>query len=763
MRIYLVIALMFIPILMSAGDKKLTFEQALMYGQPRLTKSMDEFLTWIDDGSFLLKRSYDGKNELIKYDAESGEEVILMSNYVKDEILYSSDDPDVLIDQSQPLIYKDKNLWMKCRERLIEAAARNKFDTPHFTKTTKFIESLIYEKSYQIKRVNGHDDYGMAEIEEVLIREIYDKNSTLSPDGKKVAYTRNNDLYYFDLEAGKEQRLTTDGNDSLMNGYASWIYYEEILGRSSKYKAFWWSPDSKKIAFLKTDDSQVPLFPLIKTRGRSREVEWQRYPKAGDPNPKVSMWVVNLETDEHVRMKTDPSKDEYICFPFWDEKSENFYFQKMNRGQDRLEFIRGDQKTGEIKRIAKILQFSWVEFLDQVTTLPGDEGFLFVNDLHGWRSIIHLNKDGELKRITDQRWPIEEILGYDEKEKKIYFLGTGENTTEQHLFSVGLDGKDMKKLTSEPGYHECKLSTDFTYMIDTYSSVDHPKKRYLVNLKTGDRKFLSTSATEHFEDYELGKVEMFEIPTKDGYNLKALWTLPPDFDPDKKYPIVFSVYGGPSVGVVKNRFRNRRGLFRDYYMAQEGIIVISVDNRGAGNHGKKASSEMHRNLGYYEMHDLFEAVDYIKKKDFIDTSKIGIIGGSYGGYVALMALTYGADYFTHGIAKYSVTDWQNYDNVYTERYMDMPKENKEGYYKANASNYVDKYVGKLLITHGTMDDNVHIQHTYEFIDAMELMGKEFELIIYPNERHGIRARHSHSMKADMDFWFRHFFGKELEW
>jgi dipeptidyl-peptidase-4 len=261
------------------------------------------------------------------------------------------------------------------------------------------------------------------------------------------------------------------------------------------------------------------------------------------------------------------------------------------------------------------------------------------------------------------------------------------------------------------------------------------------------------------DEYDLGKSELFTIPTKDGYDLPASWILPPDFDGNKKYPVIISIYGGPESQEVANRYPMR---LSSYYYAQNGIIVISVDHRGSGHFGKNGSNLMHRNLGKWEMNDYIEAVKWLKTKPFIDGNKIGITGGSYGGYATCMALTYGADYFNYGMANYSVTDWQLYDNVYTERYMDTPDQNPEGYEFGSALTHADNYKGKLLITHGTMDDNVHMQNTIQFVDKLQDMGKEFEMMLYPGERHGWGGpKRDHLSKLTIKFWFENLLEKEF--
>jgi dipeptidyl-peptidase-4 len=303
------------------------------------------------------------------------------------------------------------------------------------------------------------------------------------------------------------------------------------------------------------------------------------------------------------------------------------------------------------------------------------------------------------------------------------------------------------------------MSSGGKFFIDRFSNIQSPAKIELYTIDGSSIRELGNQKSDTAEEYALGEVEMFTIPTEDGFELPVKWILPPDFDDSKKYPVIFNIYGGPGTADVKNSFSTFLG---PQFFAQNGIISISADNRGSEHFGKKGQAMMHRYLGKWEMEDLISIVKWLRKKDFIDESKIGITGGSYGGYVTCMAMTYGADYFTHGVAEFSVTDWQLYDNVYTERYMDTPEENPDGYKSASALNYVEKYKGKMLLIHGTMDDNVHMQNTIQLVDKLQDINKDFELMLYPNERHGWGPpKYFHSARESVQFWFKHFLNKEL--
>jgi dipeptidyl-peptidase-4 len=709
-----------------APHKRLTFQQAYLprQGSPRLIRELPKFETWIDDTHFLVKeeKGYGPRIQarLLKVDISSGAKTLFLD--------YSAHN------KSMPEGLK------------VEDFADCSRDYSHFV--LKHKESLyLYDvETRDLKSIGNNASKA--------------KNITLSPDEKKIAFTRNHNLYIIDMESGLEQRLTEDGSETVYNGYASWVYFEEILGRDSKYKAFWWAPDSEMIAFLRFDDERVPEFPIFNAEGTHGKLEVTHYPEAGDPNPKVRLGIARVDSGHIVWVDTDPIADHYLAWPSWTPDSKNLLFQWMNRGQDNIKLYLADPATGKKVEIYDEKQTTWVEFFEDMYIFKNGSGFLLNSDVSGWRRLYYYDMEGNLKkRLTNGEWSVQSIKGVDEKNGQIYFQGTKEERTETHLYRVDLDAKGIIRLTENRGSHNCEVSPEGTCFVDTYSSIHHPDKREIRDAKGELLHAQDDAKLPAFDDYALGKVELFTIPSGDGYDLPAMWTLPPDFDKSIKYPVIFAIYGGPSAATVRNRF----GRLDKHFLAQHGIIIISVDHRGSGHFGKTGTALMHRNLGKWEMQDLITAVKWLRKKPFIDSDRIGITGSSYGGYVTCMALTFGADYFTHGIANSSVTDWTLYDTVYTERYMDTPAENPEGYEFGSVLTHAKELKGKLLITHGTTDDNVHMQNTMQLISKLENMNKDFDLMIYPGQRHSIAPpKQNHLNREIVRFWFRHFLDKELD-
>ena len=712
---YISIFIFLFSLTILAQKKNLTFEQAYLGASPRLTKALPIIEISGEKDSYLVK----GKNEI--------EIVNLTSNEKK-----------VLINYNE----LNKNL-------------PDGFDLTRASTHTKDYSKFILSKNANLYLYDKMKN----KFSQLTTDNNVEKNPTFSPNENLIAYTKNNNLYIFNIEEKRETQLTADGSDIVYNGYASWVYYEEILGRASHYRAFYWSPDSKQISFMRFDDSKVPTFTLFNADGVHGELEVRHYPKPGDANPDVKLGVINVGNKKTTWIDSTINKGNYIAWPKFTNDNKRIIYQRMNRGQDTLEIMLTNTNKLSPKSIYMETQKTWVEFFEDIYLLQNKDEFIIRSEVNGWHHLYHYNFDGKLlKQITDGNWEVTNIALVDEVNNKIYFHANKGETTEKHLYQILIDGSELKQLTTESGTHSCTIIPNGNYFLDRFSSINNPTQLVLHNLLKNEKSIISNSKLPEMDNYNLGKVELFTIPTEDGYNLPAKWFLPPNFDVTKKYPIIFSIYGGPGIATVRNSFP-RRGL-GNYYLAQNGIIVIAVDNRGSGHFGKRGKDELYRNLGTWEIDDLITAVKWLRKKSFIDSSKIAITGGSYGGYTTSMALARAGNYFKYGIAKYAVTDWRLYDNIYTERYMDTPKENPEGYEYGSVMTHASDYTGGMLITHGSLDDNVHMQNTIQLIDKLQNLNKEFELMIYPNQRHGIRyPKYPHSMKLDVNFWFKNLLGK----
>jgi dipeptidyl-peptidase-4 len=588
-----------------------------------------------------------------------------------------------------------------------------------------------------------------------------DKNPTLSPDGKYMAFTRNNDLYAVEVATGKEIRYTTDATDVIYNGYSSWVYFEEILGRPTKYKAFWWSPDSKHLAFMRFDDTKVPMFPINGSTGQHGYTEKTRYPKAGDPNPEVKIGFVATAGGKVVWADFNEKDDQYFGTPYWSFDSRTMMVQWLNRGQDNLKFYSVDPLTGSKKEIYDEKQSSWIDldYDGRIEYLKDNKHYILKSDKTGWAHFYLYTLAGKLVNpITTGKWQVTHLLKADEQHKVIYFMARKEASTRTDLYRVDYSGKNLKRLTFGDYTHQVDLSPSGDKFITTYSNVSTPPKRALLDNNGKILKELGDSKSAEFGQYAVGKTEMITIPTDDGYLLPAVITYPTHFDKTKRYPVIFSMYGGPNAGTVTNTWKGTA----NQWWANEGIIQISVDHRASGQFGKEGVALMHRNLGKWEMKDYMTAGRWLKAQPWVDQNKLLITGHSYGGYMTCMALTYGADVFDYGYAGAPVTSWELYDSHYTERFMDTPQENPEGYKNASVLTYADRYKGLLRIMHGDMDDNVHMQNTIQLIDKLENLNKHFELMIYPGGRHGWGGvKSAHDLSERIRFYYTNLLNKPV--
>ncbi len=631
--------------------------------------------------------------------------------------------------------------------------------------TSLSVSDVISPDSKSAIIVKDNDLYyftvGNKELKQLTRDEAPEVNSMFSPDGKRIAYTKEKDLYVFDLAGNKEIRLTTDASDKIYNGYASWVYYEEILGRPSRYAAFWWSPDGNKIAYLRSDDSDVPVFTLNRLDepdGVHGRIEAVPYPKAGDPNPKVKMGIADIASTRTTWVKTDYSVDQYIAWPFWTPDSKKLAVQVVNRDQNELKIILADPSTGEYSEIYNESRKTWVEFREDIYVMNNGSGFIIRSYKNDWENLYYYGWDGKLiSQMTNFDFRVNSIISVDEDQKVVYFTATGPESTDMHGYRVSFDGKSLLQVTKGEGTHNLIISPKGSYFIDTWNSIRSPGSIIAYDKKGRQIREIHKFDQPEFDPSKHSRVEFVKIATSDGlFNMPAIITYPVNFDPSGKYPVVFTIYGGPDSKNVYNRWQ---GTNPSWY-SQNGIVTFTVDHRGSGQFGKKGLDYMYRCLGKWEILDYEDAVKWLREKPWVDAERMGMTGGSYGGYMTCLALTKGADYWTHGIANYSVTDYRLYDNIYTERFMDTPQDNPEGYKDGSALTFARNYKGKLLMTHGDMDDNVHMQNSIYLISRLQDEGKSFEFMLYPGGRHGWGGAKAQHLRSEANkFWLRNFFGQ----
>ena len=633
------------------------------------------------------------------------------------------------IDDSHLLLRRDgKNYVIDCKTGTeTEATEADMKVEPKPDKTTAYLKAGdVYAK------------FGGTEMQ-LTSDKSKKANPTVSPDGNFVAYTKDNDLYSYNLAAKKETRLTSDGSETILNGYASWVYMEEILGRQTQYRAFWWSPDSKHIAFFRSDESQVPVFTITDAPGLHGVVEKERYPKVGDPNPEVKVGVVKPDGGNVVWADFNPKDDQYFGLPYWMPDGSSLLVQWMNRLQDNLIIYEVSTTNGSKREFYNEKQKTWVDLDDggdRIHFMENNTGFILFSDATGWKHMYFYDMKGKLvNAITSGKFTVTDLTYVDEKKGIVYFMARSlENTARNDFYRVNINGKNMERLTMGEYNNNINLSPGGSYFVTTYSNASTPPRMTLISSKRKIVKELGDSKGPEFDNYNIAKTELVRVKSDDGlYDLPMKVTWPLNMDKTKKYPVLISIYGGPNAGTVMDTWS--LGGNQQWY-AKEGLIQVSMDHRASGHFGKEGVNYMYHNLGYWEIKDYSTMVKWLIANGNADPAKICITGFSYGGYMSCYALTYGSDVFTHGMAGGSVTDWTLYDSHYTERYMGTQANNAEGYKNSSAVTHADKYKGVLQIVHGMIDDNVHMQNSILLISKLQDLKKDFEFMPYSGGRHG---------------------------
>lgn len=666
------------------------------------------------------------------------------------------DDETVILRQSIDLDTAKKNYVMDVKTgKLTEATAEQMKGAVPPTKSVSVKNNDLVYKNGSVEK-------------QITFDNTEEKNPIFSPDSNYIAYTKGNDLYTYNLSTNKENRLTNDGTTTTLNGFASWVYYEEIFGRPTRYRAFWWNPNSKQLAYMHFDESMVPMFPIYNSEGQRGFVEETRYPKAGERNPEVKVGFVNAEGGATTWADFNDKDDQYFGWPIWREDGSSLLVQWINRGQDHLKIFDVSPYNGSKKIMYEEEQKTWVDLEDKaggrITFLKTKPAFILESDKTGWNHLYLHNNNGTLiNAITSGNFSVLNVLLIDEKNSLVYFTARGkENSARVDLYSVKLNGSEMKRLTFGDYQHQISLSPNGKNFITTYSNTQSPAKIALFDTKGKLVRELGDAKGTDLDNYALAKTELIRIKSADGlFDLPAMVTWPTNMDPNKKYPLLVSIYGGPDAGTVMDGWKWNAN---QQFYAQEGMIQVAFDHRASGHFGKAGVNYMHRNLGYWEMEDYMTMAKWFIEKGQADPAKICITGFSYGGYMSAYALTYGSSVFTHGMAGGSVVDWKLYDSHYTEKFMDTPAENPEGYKSGSVLTYIDKYKGMLQIVHGTMDDNVHMQNSIQLISALEDKGKDFEFMLYPGGRHGwrnLREKNIHFDNLKTKFIYKYLLEKPV--
>lgn len=578
-----------------------------------------------------------------------------------------------------------------------------------------------------------------------------------SPDGNKIAFVRNNNIFIKDLLDFSEQQITFDGEfNKIINGAPDWVYEEEF----SFSKGFFWSPDAKKIAYYKFDESHVKEYSMFYYRGAEYpEIYTYKYPKAGEANSYVDIFVYNLETKKNTKIDVGPEKDQYIPRVGWTNNSNQMWFQRLNRHQNHFELFYANPNDGKSTLIYEEKNKYYVDITDNLMFLADNKHFILSSEKDGYNHLYLFTNEGKLvNQITIGNWDVNSIQHIDQRNKTIYYTSSENGPQNKMLYSVRFDGKQKRVLFQKPGHYSASFSKNSEYFILTYTDANTPPQYAIYNSRL--RKVVDLQDNQPLIDriaeYNFVKKEFFTITTSEGVELNAWMMKPAEVEKGKKLPVLMYVYGGPGSQTVENSWGYSNYIWFQM-LVQQGFVVVSVDNRGTGGRGEEFKKCTYLQLGNLETLDQIESAKYLGGLEFIDKEKIGIFGWSYGGYISSLCLTRGADVFNTGIAVAPVTNWRYYDNIYTERFMRTPQENPEGYDHNSPTHHADKLKGNYLIIHGEADDNVHVQNAMEFVESLVAANKQFEMFIYPNRNHGIFGGNTryHLYQMMNEFLYKH--------
>jgi dipeptidyl-peptidase 4 len=724
----------------AAGTKELTLER--LFSPPFLGGRTTQGIEWAPDGkrfSYIERKGYgkDAVIELWTMDAATGERKVL----VNADTLKSVTQPEkAKTTQATGLgrVQADNYQWSPDAGSLL------------FIGTNSMV--LLDLKTMQAKPVVSSDE----EIED----------PKFSPNGKWISFSRSANLFAVQLATGETRRLTTGGSEEVLKGKLDWVYPEELDTRT----AYWWSPDSTKIAYYEMDERPVTRYPIMDMSSPTGGTEYTRYPQAGEANPIVRVGVVAVtgadsnSNPETRWMDTGTNTDVYLARVNWLPDSKRVAIQRLNRGQNQLDLLFCDASTGASTTTLTETDKYWINISDDLYFFSDNKRFLWSSERSGFRHFyLYDNSGKQLAQLTSGDWGVSDLGGFgpgaanhpavDEKRGYIFFVANKDDVRETNLYRVSLNDKSLVRITKAAGHNEAKISPDLSSFINTYSNAGTPDREDLCRMDGTRIAAISDGKVPELADYRLTPVEFVEVTADDGTKLNASIIKPVNFDSSKKYPVLINVYGGPHVQMVQNEWGSFSYLWHEV-LAQKGYIIFTLDNRGSWGRGHAFETPIYHQMAKVELQDQLAGVKYLKSLGYVDPARIGITGGSYGGYMTLEALFNAPDVFKAGISDAPVTDWKLYDTIYTERYMGKPQDNADGYKNSSPVNQAGNLKGKLMLVHGTGDDNVHFANSVALLNALIDSGQfPDQLMVFPGRGHGIgdRAARALSIQRTLEF------------
>jgi dipeptidyl-peptidase-4 len=619
--------------------------------------------------------------------------------------------------------------------------------------------SLVFNEEYSAAVASIGDDlyvyqFGAKRAVRLTSAPGEEEHVSFSPDGRQVAFVRGNNLFVVDASGGAERALTSDGAPRVLNGKLDWVYEEEIYGRGVN-RAYWWSPDSSQIAFLHIDDRPVPTFPIVDQIPYEQKLEQWDYPKAGDANPDVTLRVVAAASGAARPVDTDayPAADRLIVAVSWTPDSRRVVYLIQNRVQSFVDVLTADLASLKPQVLIHETSKYWIDPDDAKPPVWLKDGsFLWLSIRSGFKHLYLYEPDGTLRRqVTSGKWEVRTLHGVDEAGQWVYFSGTERSPIGGDVYRVKVDGTGLQRLSSSAGTHDATFNPAFSHYIDTWSDVKTPPQVRLHRAEDGGEvRTLAENHVAALSEFALSTPEFVRVPARDGFVMEAMMIKPRRFDPSRKYPVYQFTYGGPHAQQVVDRWRGSEFMYHQL-LADRGIIVWICDNRTASGKGAESEWPLFKNFGEIELRDIEDGVRWLQQQPYVDASRIGLHGWSFGGFMTSYALTH-SRLFAMGIAGGTVSDWRNYDTVYTERYMGLPKDNPEGYRHSAPRWAAADLHGDLLLIHGAVDDNVHVSNTLQFAYELQKANKPFQLMLYPKSRHGVTdpslVRHLRGLMLD---------------
>ena len=698
--------------------KALTVER--IYGAPNLNGSLTTGIEWSPDAkriSYLERNPQDNgdRNELWTMDAATGERKLLVNS----ETLKAITQPEKTkaaqatgLGRIQPGSY----VWSPAGNTLL------------FKGSSSLV--LLDLKTMSPKPLVSGD------------KDIEDPK--FSPDGRWVSFIRDWNLWVVNVASGETKAITTGGSEELLKGKLDWVYPEEL----DLTTAYWWSPDSSKIAFLEMDEKPVRRYPITDMSSPAGELEYTRFPQAGEPNPIVRVGVVTVARGQTKWMDTGSDTDMYLARVVWLHNSGRVAIERLNRAQNRLDLLFCDAATGASQTILTETDKYWINISDDLYFFSDDKRFLWSSERNGFRHFYLYDLSGkQLDQLTSGNWGITGTSGFgpgavnhpavDEAHGEIYFLSNKDDVPDTQLYRLSLRDKSITRITHESGTHHVMIAPDQSGFEANYSNAMTPPRQALYRANGTLVALINANDIPELAEYHLSRPEFASISARDGTKLYAMTIMPPDFDSSRKYPVLIDVYGGPQFQNVQNIWGGRNFLWLEM-MAQKGFIIFRLDNRGSFNRGHAFETPIYHQFGKVELEDQMAGVNYLKSLAYVDASRIGIWGWSYGAYMTLEAMVNAPDVFKAGVSVAPVSDWRLYDTIYTERYLGRPQDDSDAYKNSSPVNQIARLKGKLMLVHGTGDDNVHFANTSEVLNALIAHGSyPTDLLIFPGRGHAI--------------------------